>query len=569
MTSRLVNAIWIALALACGTALAEEIRWAPDIATARQAALQYKVPTLIHFYGDNCLPCQVLEQNVYSKGEVVETLNKFYICVRVNASQERQVAAQYAVHSWPTDVFLSPDGKVLYQGVCRPNLADYLSTLQNVAVMNRDRNVMLAADQAQQAKQVTSQTMNYAQPVQADATAAQMAAQLPAGGARPSGNPNGPSFYAGDAQGRQQQLPASLAPNAGVSSGPMLAQNQPAVITTPTLSSSSQLAAAGQPQSLGASQGLPPSTTAGQILSPREQAATSQMLAYPSIPAANASPAADNAGWGNVASSNAAHSVDNPYFPQSPAAPPVAAAAPVAVAAARAAQPATAIGSAQLAAAPQFAAPPQASAASLSPAASGQPVTAMLASSTRAYPAVAAGANVPPAAGLAASPAQPRVSASTVAFQPRGSESLASPASQMPPTASPDSFGEQSSSVHPAIEGYCPVALKNEGVWKKGQSQFAVKHRGRIYWLSSQQAMTEFLAQPDRASPVLSGYDAMVFLNEGKLVDGSIQFGLHEQVSGSILLFSSAESKQAYERDYDRNAKALATLLHSAGVQVQ
>jgi hypothetical protein len=59
----------------------------------------------------------------------------------------------------------------------------------------------------------------------------------------------------------------------------------------------------------------------------------------------------------------------------------------------------------------------------------------------------------------------------------------------------------------------------------------------------------------------------MVFLNTGTLVDGNIQHGLLEQVSGSILLFSSAESKQAYEQNYDRNTQALQVVLRKAGVQ--
>ena len=79
MTSRFRPALWLALALACGTALAEPgIRWAPNIETARNAAVQFKVPLLIHFYGDNCLPCKMLEERVYSKPEAVETLNKIF-----------------------------------------------------------------------------------------------------------------------------------------------------------------------------------------------------------------------------------------------------------------------------------------------------------------------------------------------------------------------------------------------------------------------------------------------------------------------------------------------------------
>lgn len=79
--------------------------------------------------------------------------------------------------------------------------------------------------------------------------------------------------------------------------------------------------------------------------------------------------------------------------------------------------------------------------------------------------------------------------------------------------------------------------------------------------------MQDFLRAPDSASPVLSGYDAMLFLNEGRLVEGKLEHGLHEQVSGTVLLFSSAETKEAYEKDYERNTKALKVVLRNAGIE--
>ncbi|HAC90489.1 MAG TPA: hypothetical protein DCF63_07620 [Planctomycetaceae bacterium] len=139
---------WLMIALMCGWMLAAEpsntIRWAPDMATAREASAKYKVPLLVHFYGDGCLPCRTLEDRVLSKPEVVNTLNKFFISIAINATKQPQIAAEFGVHSWPTDVFVGPDGQTLHRGVCPQDIQAYLSVLQNVAVMNRDRNVLLA-----------------------------------------------------------------------------------------------------------------------------------------------------------------------------------------------------------------------------------------------------------------------------------------------------------------------------------------------------------------------------------------------------------------------------------------
>ncbi|MEO8270143.1 MAG: thioredoxin family protein, partial [Aureliella sp.] len=81
------------LALSSPSAWSQQIQWSTDIATARRASIEYKVPLLIHFHGDNCLPCKLLEQNVLNRSEVVDTLNKYFICVEVNASQDRATAA--------------------------------------------------------------------------------------------------------------------------------------------------------------------------------------------------------------------------------------------------------------------------------------------------------------------------------------------------------------------------------------------------------------------------------------------------------------------------------------------
>jgi thiol-disulfide isomerase/thioredoxin len=513
VTNRIGYALWIAIALACGSALAGEIRWAPDIATARQAAMEYKVPMLIHFYGDNCVPCQVLEKNVYSKPEVIETLNKFFICVRVNASRERQTAAEYGVHSWPTDVFVSPDGKTLYQGVCSPNLADYLGTLQNVAVTNRDRNVSLAAQQTQAANQVTSQATLYPQAARAANPTASFAAPLPAAGIAPVGNAMGPNHYpqsAGDAG--LQALPNSLSPNATVTSGPMLVQDQPHAITTAVQSGGNQIAPASNRHSTHNEQAhLPPMDVVAQISPATKPQTTSQQLAgysvMPNLPTPTTPAQASGSAWTPTQAglNSNARMIANPHFAATQTASPTSNSGAV--------QDAPALGVA-------------------------------IATNEQSQP----------------DDQQDRLKANQVSFQPRSKPVIEN---SNPIAASTGA----SSPVEPAIDGYCPVTLKKQGAWVKGDERWSVRHRGRIYWLSSRQAMTEFLVNPDASSPVLSGYDPLTFLNEGKLVEGSIQYGLHEQVSGAILLFHSAASKQAYEKNFDRNTQALNALLENAGVK--
>lgn len=491
----------------------EGIRWAPDIPTARRAAVQFNVPLLIHFYGDNCLPCRTLEERVFNKPELIETLNKYFICVKVNATRDRQTAAEFQVHSWPTDVFVSPDGKTLFQGVCHQDLQGYLSTLQNVAVQNRDRNVMLASQQQ------TAPTIPPSSPAQGFGGNNQFAAQ----GMQPNSTQN--SFQTGQGYppssqpgqlGNQMQPYNPQTPAAFQGTSPQLAQNTPptATINRGPLSGQSTGAMRGAvpggqnviqgpeaPAAMMANNGqLPPRTQPQQALASTAAGRNNSLASYQSIPTlgqeATRNPAVSSVSTSSMSSNG--QSIENPYY-QQPGSPPAA-----------------------------------------SMATNNQP---------------------PP------EPAKPNASHSEqfVSFQPRNAG--ADLATSQSNTLEQATLKEKPDAITPAIEGYCPVSLRSMGEWVSGNEQFSVRHRGKVYWLKDKNAMDTFLKNPDDSSPVLSGYDPLVFLEEGRLVPGSIQFGLHEQVSGSYLLFATAEAKKKYWQSYDRYTTQLNTLLREKGAK--
>lgn len=533
MTSRFAPIVWLALALACGSLFAQDaIRWAPDIGSARRASAEFKVPLLIHFYGDNCLPCKTLEQRVLNQPAVIDTLNKYFICVKVNATQDRQTAAEFQVHSWPTDVFVSPDGKTLYQGICQQEQRAYASVLENVKVMNRDRNIMLAAKQPVQAID------GIAQQVAAVGSQAQ-SPELPRPGANLVTNSQTPNFYGnannGTPQGGQQQLPPSMPPNQYVQSGPIAANTPNISISGSTPRADQQLQRPAAPAFDANPNGQLPvaMTPPGRLASPaNERVAAYQGSSLPQYQATNQmsqglnvptngnsnfqptlgtspSPQSSFAATGNGAPYGQAasgtgqvspgQSLDNPYFQSSAAMQP----------------------NSELAARPML------------------PHTQTPSS-------------------------EPRFPAQQVSFQPRNNNDVSEHVAR---DAMPNSAGQSTVNADkPAIDGYCPVALRNSGNWVQGDPTFAVRHRGRVYWLSSEEARAEFLKSPDTQSPVLSGYDPMLFLNEGKLVEGSVQWGLLEQVSGTFLFFSSAELKQQFEQNFEENTRAINTIMKQAGV---
>ena len=70
------------------------------------------------------------------------------------------------------------------------------------------------------------------------------------------------------------------------------------------------------------------------------------------------------------------------------------------------------------------------------------------------------------------------------------------------------------------MEGYCAVTLAENEKWEKGNRLWGARHRGRTYLFVSQQQRQKFLSDPDRYSPVLSGYDPTRYIDIGEPVVG-------------------------------------------------
>jgi len=98
------------------------------------------------------------------------------------------------------------------------------------------------------------------------------------------------------------------------------------------------------------------------------------------------------------------------------------------------------------------------------------------------------------------------------------------------------------------LDGHCPVSLyapsTPDKVWVKGHQQIGIRHRGVIYLFASQEHKRVFLSNPDRFSPVLSGYDPVIFTNQKQLVTGDRRFGV--KFRERIYLFVNEESLKTF-----------------------
>ncbi|MEE2686109.1 MAG: hypothetical protein VYB09_07340 [Planctomycetota bacterium] len=91
------------------------------------------------------------------------------------------------------------------------------------------------------------------------------------------------------------------------------------------------------------------------------------------------------------------------------------------------------------------------------------------------------------------------------------------------------------------LGGYCPVTLlgtpQQAGNWVIGDRRWGVVHRDRLYLFAAAAQRDLFLQDPDRYSPVISGYDPVQLTEHRQLVDGRREYGVTYR--GRIYLFAS------------------------------
>ncbi len=108
---------WIALmAMATRTVVGAEPSpvWRTDFKAALLEAEQRRLPLLVHFYADWCMPCQRMERDVFTAPKVKEFLGTHFVAVKLNSDNHQDIVRRYGVETLPSDLVIdSLTGKVL------------------------------------------------------------------------------------------------------------------------------------------------------------------------------------------------------------------------------------------------------------------------------------------------------------------------------------------------------------------------------------------------------------------------------------------------------------------------
>jgi YHS domain-containing protein/thiol-disulfide isomerase/thioredoxin len=120
----------------------------------------------------------------------------------------------------------------------------------------------------------------------------------------------------------------------------------------------------------------------------------------------------------------------------------------------------------------------------------------------------------------------------------------AAPSGQPVANAAPDPRQLPPGSPPLAFDGYCPVSMRNSWKWVAGSPQFGAIHRGHTYWFATAAEQKQFLTDPDRFTPALSGMDPVLALDHKQQVPGKREHSL--DYDGLFYMFASEATLQQF-----------------------
>jgi protein disulfide-isomerase len=118
------------------------------------------------------------------------------------------------------------------------------------------------------------------------------------------------------------------------------------------------------------------------------------------------------------------------------------------------------------------------------------------------------------------------------------------------PLSAPDPRALPPNSPPLGFDGYCPVSMRHHWKWVAGDPRYGVVHVGRTYWFAGPSEQQQFLADPHRYSPALSGMDPVMAVDHRQQVPGKREHSI--DYDNLFYMFSSEATLQQFAASPER-----------------
>ena len=108
------------------------IAWADNYPSAQQQADQTGKPIVLFFTGNWCVPCKIMERQVWADDDVMKTVNSDFVPVSIDVDDPNNASllVRYNVGGTPITIVTDPNGKALRWRVGGIGKSDFLKLLQ-------------------------------------------------------------------------------------------------------------------------------------------------------------------------------------------------------------------------------------------------------------------------------------------------------------------------------------------------------------------------------------------------------------------------------------------------------
>jgi YHS domain-containing protein len=106
----------------------------------------------------------------------------------------------------------------------------------------------------------------------------------------------------------------------------------------------------------------------------------------------------------------------------------------------------------------------------------------------------------------------------------------------------------------PAMAGYCPVTLRQEGVWVRGRYEYRVELGDYVFLTAGSRERDALASDPAQFVPALGGDCAVSLVARGERLRGSVYHAY--EYEGRLFLFADAERKSVFKASPARYADA-------------